>query len=58
MDIAAMASMMKQSTLHMNVALSVIKLGMDASTSNSDALVRMMEQSVNPNLGANLDIRL
>lgn len=58
MDIAAMATMMQHNALRMNVAVSVIKLGMESSTASVDNLVQMMEQSVNPHLGANLDIRL
>jgi hypothetical protein len=58
MDIAVMASIMQHNALRMTVAYSVIKLGMESSTESIDRLVQMMEQSVNPNLGGTIDIRL
>lgn len=37
---------------------SILKKSLDLIETNGDMLTRMMEQSVNPNIGANIDIRL
>ena len=36
----------------------VLKMSMDQSEEMGAALIRMMEQSVNPELGQNIDIKL
>lgn len=58
MDIAALASSMKTYGLAQQISVAVTKLGMNVAEQTSDAIVQMMEQSVNPHLGGNLDIRL
>lgn len=58
MDIAAMASILKQGQLQQSVALSVVKLAMDQGEGQAQDMVKMMESSVNPNLGQSIDIRL
>lgn len=37
---------------------SILKKSLDMIETNGDMLTKMMEQSVNPNIGANIDIRL
>lgn len=37
---------------------SILKKSLDMMEINGDMLTSMMEQSVNPNIGANIDIRL
>ncbi len=37
---------------------SILKKSLDMMETNGDMLTSMMEQSVNPNIGANIDIRL
>jgi hypothetical protein len=37
---------------------SILKKSMDMMETNGDMLTKMMEQSVNPNIGSNIDIRL
>lgn len=37
---------------------SILKKSLDMMETNGDMLASMMEQSVNPNIGANIDIRL
>ncbi len=37
---------------------SILKKSLDMIEINGDMLTKMMEQSVNPNIGANIDIRL
>lgn len=40
------------------VGTAVLKKAMDTADGNSDAMVKMMEQSVTPYLGTNMDIRV
>jgi len=63
MDIAALSMNLKQIQLQQAVGTSVLKLAMDTGKENAnlmtEALAKMtqvMEQSVNPYLGVNLDV--
>lgn len=58
MDIAAIASIAKYSALRLSVSTAVTKLVMDQSQDHTQELVKLMEASVNPNLGANIDLQL
>ncbi|MCC5910853.1 MAG: YjfB family protein [Clostridiaceae bacterium] len=65
MDIAALSIGLNQMKLQQEVSMSVMKMAMDKGTSQVadltkmlDANTKMMEQSVNPYVGANLDIKL
>lgn len=40
------------------IDISILKKTLDTVETNGNMLTRMMEQSVNPNIGANIDIRL
>ena len=40
------------------IDISILKKSLDAVETSGDMITRMMEQSVNPNIGANIDIRL
>ena len=40
------------------IDISSLKKSLDAVEQNGDFLIQMMEQSINPNLGSNIDIRL
>lgn len=40
------------------IDISILKKSLDAVEQNGDFLIQMMEQSINPNLGCNIDIRL
>ncbi|WP_088189330.1 YjfB family protein [Desulfosporosinus sp. FKA] len=64
MDIAAMSSMLSQSNLQQQVGVSVMKMAMGIASTNGNSLVSMlseatksMELSVQPNLGAKIDIQ-
>jgi len=57
MDIAALSISLAQSNLSQAVGISVLKMATDQSTDQAQQLVKMMELSVQPNLGGNLDIR-
>jgi len=58
MDIAAASIIMKQQQLKQQVGISVMKKAMSSAETSTEALLKMMEQSVQPNLGQNIDIRL
>ena len=63
MDIAALSSAMKHSSLKQQVGVSVLKMAMDASEVQIENIEKMLEEStklmelsVNPELGGNIDI--
>ena len=63
MNIAAIGSsdisLSVSGTSNMNVIdTALLRKSLDAVETNGAMLTQMMEQSVNPNIGANIDIRL
>lgn len=58
MDIASMSMSMSQSNVLRDVNLALMGDVLDQAEQNSMALTKMMEASVTPNLGQNIDIRL
>lgn len=56
MDIASISTAISQSNLGEQVGIAVTKKVMDDSTNNAQNLIKMMELSVNPNLGSKLDV--
>ncbi|WP_336772105.1 YjfB family protein [Paenibacillus sp. MMO-58] len=57
MDIPAMSVALSQSKLMNDVGISVLKMAKDHSTDQSQQLIQMMEQSVQPHLGGNIDLK-
>ncbi len=57
-DIAAYSMMNTQAQLMQGVGTKVLEKTMDLQEIQAAQLTQMMEQSVNPNLGANIDIRI
>lgn len=64
MDIAALSIVLNQNKVQEQVGLSVMKMAMDVATKQVDSLTSLasvaakaMESSVQPFLGANLDIQ-
>lgn len=64
MDIAALSMTMKQGQVQQAASVSVLKMAMDNARQNGkdftrmiQSVTRVMEQSVTPHLGNNLDIR-
>ncbi|WP_088226819.1 YjfB family protein [Desulfosporosinus sp. FKB] len=64
MDIAAISSMLSQSNVQQQAGISVLKMAMGVAASNGNSLVSMlseatksMELSVQPNLGAKIDLQ-
>lgn len=58
MDIAALSSSMAMSDLGNEIATRVLAMSMDDVQNLGDGLQKMMEQSVNPGVGANIDVSL
>ncbi|GIO85192.1 hypothetical protein J25TS5_21240 [Paenibacillus faecis] len=58
MDIGALSTALSQSSLKQAVGISVLKMAKEQSVTEGQALIKMMEQSVNPNLGGNIDIKV
>lgn len=58
MDITAYAMMNSQIQIQQGVNTQVLKKTMDLQEAQGSQLVQMMEQSVNPGLGQNIDIRI
>lgn len=55
MDIEALSMLKSQAAVSEKASLAVTKLAMNAADEDSQALAKMMELSVNPNLGGNFD---
>lgn len=58
MDIAAMASISKYTGLKQAVGISVAKLTMDQTESQTQELIRMMNTAAVPGLGTHIDIKV
>lgn len=65
MDIAALSMGLSQMKVQQEASISVMKMAMDKGTSQVadltkmlDTNTKMMEQSVNPHVGSNLDVKL
>lgn len=58
MDIAALSASMSQMKFAQEVSLAVTKLSMDSVKTQADGMVKALEQSVQPHLGGNLDIKV
>lgn len=56
MDIAALSISMSQASLSQAVGLRVLSMAKNQASIQGQGLVQMMEKSVDPNLGKNLDI--
>lgn len=58
MDIAALSMAMSQVNIQQQVGVSLTKDILENAEMQSGKLLQMMEQSVNPNLGGSIDIKL
>ena len=58
MDIAGLSMALAQTKVMNDVSIAMLAKSMDTSETISESMIQMMEQSVTPNLGANIDIRL
>jgi hypothetical protein len=58
MDIAALSSSLSQDSLVEKAGVAVAKLAMNTDVQSSAELTKMMELSVNPNVGRNVDVSI
>ena len=58
MDIAGLSVALGQTKVMNDVSTTMLAKSMDTSEAISESMIQMMEQSVTPNLGTNIDIRL
>ena len=58
MSIANISMNMAQNNSLQDIGTAVLAKSLDTVESAGDAMVKMMEQSVNPGLGANIDVRV
>lgn len=58
MDITALSTGLSQANLMSQVSASVLKLSMDTVEQSMDNMIKMMETSVNPDLGGTIDISI
>ncbi|MCR5607796.1 MAG: YjfB family protein [Lachnospiraceae bacterium] len=56
MDIPQMSIGLSQTSLMNNVNIALLSKSLDANKEMGDNMVKMMEQSVTPNLGQSIDI--
>jgi Putative motility protein len=58
MDIPALSIMLNQSQLQQQVNLSVMKMAMNKAQQNSTNVIKMLEQSLQPHIGSQIDLKL
>lgn len=58
MDIPALSMSMAQNNTETQVGIAILAKSLDTVEQAGDAMVQMMEQSVNPNLGSNIDVSI
>lgn len=58
MDIAALSAVMANQQVRQQAGIAIVAKAMDVAETESQELIRMMERSVTPELGSQIDIRL
>lgn len=58
MDITALSTSLSQTSLSQAVGIRVLSMAKDQAVQQGNDLVRMMELSVNPNVGRQLDVKV
>lgn len=58
MDIAGLSTNLSTINVVNNVQVAVLRQSLDTLETSGDSLTKMMEASVNPELGQNIDIRI
>ena len=58
MDIAELSSNLSTFNVVNDVQVAVLRQSLDTLETSGDSLTKMMEASVNPELGQNIDIRI
>ncbi|MCR1974908.1 YjfB family protein [Clostridium sporogenes] len=57
MDIGGLSMALNQGKLAQAVSLSLMKITMNTSKENAVQMTEMIKESVNPNIGQNIDLR-
>lgn len=57
MDIAALSTVLSQASLQQQASIKVMDKVMDESDTQTDSMVKMLEQSVSPHLGSTIDFK-
>lgn len=58
MDIAALSMSSSQSDIMTSVNVSLLSMNLETINESSSSMIKMMEQSVNPELGQTIDLRI
>ncbi len=58
MDVAALSTGINQMKLGSQVGVKVAKLAMDSVQVQSDNMLKIMQQSVTPHIGGNIDMKV
>ena len=58
MDIAGLSMSMASNNLQTKIGTAVLSKAMDTNEALGQGIVQMMERSVTPELGANIDLRI
>lgn len=58
MDIGTLSSSLKNIDLQQEVSISLIKMAKENMQVQSESIVKLIESSVTPNLGQNIDVKL
>ena len=56
MDISSLSTSMSLTNLQMDVGYSILAKSMEVAENAGDAITNIMEKSVNPNIGSNIDV--
>ncbi|AKC63493.1 putative motility protein [Clostridium botulinum] len=57
MDIGGLSTALNQGKLAQAVSLSLMKITMNTSKENAVQMTEMIKESVNPNIGQNIDLK-
>lgn len=58
MDIASLSTALSMTKLNNDIGILMLGKQLDAAETMGDSMVKLMEQSVTPHLGGNIDISL
>ncbi|UOQ85190.1 YjfB family protein [Gracilibacillus salinarum] len=57
MDVAAMSIAMNQANVKQQASISLMGKAMDQAETQSNSMIKMLESSMQPHLGKNIDIK-
>lgn len=58
MDIASLSTALSMTQLHNDIGVLMLGKQLDAAETMGDSMVKLMEQSITPHVGGNIDISL